>query len=357
MRWFTEVLGATADSKLVTRHPLYRTAVRWFARLFVDRLDDMGLPALLAAETGRDYGDDVRAAVRECTAGAVLACLVDDPPHQWAAAAFAAGDRVLADESMWVGHRSHAASLLLGLALLSGDRQRITNAVQARRRLRPDIDVVGSTVAHLLLAEADAVLGGGVHEMPDLIPLTAMAFPGHSVPLLALALHRHGPDGAREYFHRAADILNDDLTTDADMLRVSRTQSSWWLERRSGTIRVELHASAHGDGGVVHAVPWALPMDILTPWTRLDELCRGAAQFIGPGARSQQKIAAMLRDDTGEVRIVGRCEGSFELDPAGVSAIRDRLPAGIRWIQTMHPWLQANLTWEITHEPDRPTVG
>jgi hypothetical protein len=356
MRWFTAVVGVVADSTRATRYPLHSTATRRFARLFVDRFDGADLPALLAAETGRDYGNDAAAAVREYTAGAVLACLVDASPHQWMAAAFAAGERLLADTSTWVGRRSDGANFLLGLALLSGDRQRITGAAQARRQLPPSISVVESTVAHLLLAEAEAVLDGGVHEIPDLIPITAMAFPGHSVPLLALALARYGPDGVRASFHRATDILNDDLTTADDMLRIVRTKSYWHLVRRSRSIHVELEAWARGDGGVVHAAPWALPMDILSPWTRLNELCRGEAEFVGPGARSQQRIATMLRDDVGEIRIVGHCEGNFELDPAGVSAIRNRLPVGIRWLQTLHPWLRAKLTWEVTQKLDRSAV-
>jgi hypothetical protein len=88
---------------------------------------------------------------------------------------------------------------------------------------------------------------------------------------------------------------------------------------------------------------------MLGPWYQLDELCRGEVIFDdADGTKvSRRTLATLLGDPDGEIRLTVECEGDFTLEPTGIAATRDRLPAGVRWLRELHPSFRAQVTLEV----------
>lgn len=347
MRFFEGILTVVASSKRKVRYPLHKTADQTLAQILLGTCEPARLPDLLMAERDRDYGDDVLAAVQERTAGAALCSLVDLPVAPWLDLLRTVSEQFDGDLRIRKHDQAIGLDLLLSAAVLAADTPWVSRVLRARYKLPPtSASCAWSTP---LFAEADALVSGTQQDFPDLVPFAARGLSGNGAIFLALAIAKYGPRGALDVLSDASATLDADLEGPDGRLRVHAAgEARWRRVRTAHRIAVELRARVQGTGGIVHAVPWVLPLDMLGPWYQLDQLCRGEIRFEADGTKaSPQALTRLLGDPDDEVRIIVTCEGDFTLEPAGIAAIRNRLPAGVRWLRELHPAFRAQVTFAV----------
>lgn len=356
MRFFEGILTVVASSTRKVRYPLHKTADRTLAQILLGTWEPARLSELLVAERDRDYDDEL-SAVQQRAAGAVLCSLVDLPVAPWLDFLRAVSERLDGDNGIDVQDQAIALDLLLSAAVLAKDPPWVSRLLRARYKVPPTSATCAWSTP--LFAEANALVSGTKHEFPDLVPFAARALSGNGAIYLALAIAQHGPRGALDVLSGGSAALDADLEGPDGKLRVHAVgEPQWHCVGATDQTAVELRARVQGTGGTVHAVPWTLPLDLLGPWYQLHELCQGEVVFDDADATktSPRALATLLANPDGEIRITVECQGDFTLDPTGVAAIRDRLPAGVRWLRALHPSFRAQVTLQVDERLGGPQI-
>lgn len=329
------------------RYPLFSMVHRTLASIALGQLDVVEIQRSLAKEEERDYNSDVFAAVRETAAAVILSRMATSSDQHWQERLSLYMGRLQSDASVPKEHKATASDLFLAAQLVKGEHESIRQARDIRWGCHPGPSE--NAFSALLLAETARVLEGLPHDVRDIGPFSVLALQGGDVPVLAVALCRASLAGPPGELFGSALALDQQLLNSKGSLRMKPLSTSTWdIAAMDDDESLDLVATVRGEGGVVEAAPWAMPIDIHSPWHRICDVYEGLAVLTPTSnRRSLKRAVSLLSNSSAKIRLIVKCEGDFFYSDAALETVRLRFPSGRRWLQALYPSLKADVVLEI----------